>query len=307
MISRMTSSRGTSSLRSVTDDEVAAFHRDGAVLIEQVVPSEWIDLLGDGLEAAYARPDTMSVDLEGADRPGVIRIDQFPAARCRPLMDFVTRSPVAEIVGSVLAGPVRFYMDQMFYKPAGEILATAWHQDTPYYNVEGADLVRAWVSPDPTPRPASLEVVRGSHRWNVTYAPRNADGARTYREVASADNRFRYGDAPIDRSLPRVPDVEGHRASVDVIGWDYQPGDVILFAGNILHGAGGQVSLDHPRRAHASLWAGDDVHYVVRAGQVIPDPVALAAHGPRPGQYLSEFPDVFPTIWEPGSDRRRDP
>ena len=290
----------TTALRAVTVDEAAAFHRDGAVLIPQVLDAGWLDLLAAGLEAAYTDPDAMSVDLEGATGPGVIRIDQFPAARCPQLMEFVTGSPVASIVGTVLDGPVRFYMDQMFYKPAGEMLATAWHQDTPYYNVEGADLVRAWVSPDPAPRAASLEVVRGSHRWNVTYAPRNADGVRTYREVPNSEaNEFRYGDAPVDRSLPTVPDIEGHRDSYDVLGWDYQPGDVILFAGNILHGAGGQVTLDHARRAHASLWAGDDVTYTVRAGQVIPDPAALAAHAAQPGQYLSDFPDVFPTVWAP--------
>ncbi len=304
----MSGTGGSTALRrAVTSEEVEAYHRDGAVLVEQVLDEQWVDLLAAGLEAAYAQPDALSVDLEGAAAPGVIRIDQFPAARCPALMDFVTRSPIGEVVGAVLGGPVRFYMDQMFYKPAGEMLATAWHQDTPYYNIEGADLVRAWASPDPTPRAASLEVVRGSHRWNVTYSPRNADGAATYREVADAGNRFRYGDAPVDRTLPRVPDVEGHRDSFDVIGWDYRPGDVILFAGNILHGAGGQVTLDHPRRAHASLWAGDDVRYVVRVGQVIPDPVALAAHSPRTGQHLSEFPDVFPTIWEPGSPERPRP
>ena len=100
---------------------------------------------------------------------GPLRIDQFPSSQSPALARFVAESPVAELVGRILDSPVRFYMDQMFYKPAGEIEPTPWHQDTCYYNIEGQDLVRAWVSPDPVPREISMEVVRGSHRWNVTY------------------------------------------------------------------------------------------------------------------------------------------
>ena len=39
-----------------------AYHRDGAVLIKQVLDTDWVDLLRDGLEAAYTAPDGMSVD-----------------------------------------------------------------------------------------------------------------------------------------------------------------------------------------------------------------------------------------------------
>ena len=51
-------------------------------------------------------------------------------------------SPIAEIVGrvSMVCG---FYMDQMFYKPAGKMFPSAWHQDTSYYNIEGDQVVRA--------------------------------------------------------------------------------------------------------------------------------------------------------------------
>ena len=53
------------------------------------------------------------------------------------------------------------------------------------------------------------------------------------------------------------------------------------------------------RTRHASLWAGSDVHYLHRRGQIIPDPVALYRHEPRSGQLLTDFPDVFPTLWSP--------
>ena len=41
--------------------------------------------------------------------------------------------------------------------------------------------------------------------------------------------------------------------------------------------------LDHPRRAHASLWVGPDVRYLRRRSQAIPDPIGLD----RPSQQAS--------------------
>ena len=96
-------------------------------------------------------------------------------------------------------------------------------------------------------------------------------------------------------SLPLVPDIESHRDSYEILGWDYEPGDVLLFHAHILHGARGNVTAANPRRAHASLWAGDEAcDYLHRIGQIIPDPMALYSHKPKSGQPLSDFPDAFP-------------
>ena len=312
----MTSATAT---RPVTDAEIEAFHRDGAVLLRGVLEPQWVDLVATGLDECYAQPDSMSSELV---MPGaILRIDQFPAARSARLRRFIEDSPVGSLVGAVLGAPVRFYMDQMFYKPAGELMATAWHQDTCYYNVDGHDLVRAWVSPDRVPRSASVEVVRGSHRWNVTYRPlvgrdpdasqeeiaARAEAARRLGIHERGGEGFSYGNAVIDKSLPPTPDVSSFRGSFDIMGWDYEPGDVILFHGNILHGAAGQVTLDHHRRAHAAMFAGPEVHYIQRPGQVIPDPAALSEHQPRTGQTLDAFDDVFPLVWAPDTRRDRRP
>jgi ectoine hydroxylase-related dioxygenase (phytanoyl-CoA dioxygenase family) len=295
-------------LRPVTTAEIEAFDRDGAVLVKSILPPEWVDRARSGLDAAIAAPDVLSDDL------GSLRVDQFPAARSPDLRSLIDDSPVAEIVGRALASPVRFYMDQLFYKPQGHVLPTAWHQDTCYYNIAGHDLIRAWISPDPVPRNLSLEVVRGSHHWNATYSPLAGrdpetskraqamlENARPDRPMLGADayEDWTYWSGVRDKSLPEVPDIDAHRDSYDILGWDYEPGDVLLFHGNILHSALGDVVSANPRRAHASLWAGPDVRYLHRLGQVIPDPVALYEYEPRSGQPLSDFPEVFPVLWSP--------
>jgi ectoine hydroxylase-related dioxygenase (phytanoyl-CoA dioxygenase family) len=298
-------------LRQISNEEVTAFNRDGAVLLKNMLDQSWTDVLTEGLEYANDHPDGMSL---GMGAP--LRIDQFPATHSPKLKQLMDESPIAQVVGSILDAPVRFYMDQMFYKPAGMIFPSAWHQDTCYYNVEGHQLIRAWVCADPAPREVSMEVLRGSHLWNITYRPPVGMDPEADPEGAAAVNKafadgkiligreahehFTYFESFLDPELPALPDIEQSRDSYDILGWDYEPGDILLFHGHIVHSARGGVNLPHPRRSHASLWAGPDVHYLRRRSQSIPDPLALFDHNPRDGQPLGEIPEVFPVAWAPG-------
>ena len=300
---------GTNAL-NISVDDIEAFHRDGAVLIKSVLSKDWLDLLERGIEYIQHHPDGMSA---GVGMP--LRIDQFPASHSADLDQVMKASPISEIVGRVLERPVRFYMDQMFYKPAGEMFPSAWHQDTSYYNIEGDQVARAWVCVDPVPRDASIEVVRGSHRWNITYRPpvgmdpkTDPEGAAALEAAYAAGDiligreahaSWTYFDSFLDPALPQLPDIESSRDSFDILGWDFAPGDVLLFHGNILHSARGGAVLDHPRRAHASLWIGPDVHYLRRRSQAIPDPIQLYDYHPLDGQPLADFDEVFPIAWAP--------
>jgi ectoine hydroxylase-related dioxygenase (phytanoyl-CoA dioxygenase family) len=300
---------GTNAL-NVSVDDIEAFHRDGAVLIKSVLSKDWLDLLERGIEYIQHHPDGMSAGVGMS-----LRIDQFPASHSADLDQVMKASPISEIVGRVLERPVRFYMDQMFYKPAGEMFPSAWHQDTSYYNIEGDQVVRAWVCVDPVPRDASIEVVRGSHRWNITYRPpvgmdpkTDPEGAAALEAAYAAGDiligreahaSWTYFDSFLDPALPQLPDIESSRDSFDILGWDFAPGDVLLFHGNILHSARGGAVLDHPRRAHASLWIGPDVHYLRRRSQAIPDPIQLYDYHPLDGQPLADFDEVFPIAWAP--------
>ena len=293
--------------RPITEEESHTLLRDGAVLIKGVLSDQWVEQLARGLDDAIRGPDTMVHDLSAE-----LRTDQFPYKHSEALRPIVEASPVAEIAGRAAQTSVRFYMDQLFYKPKGHIPPTPWHQDTCYYNVAGHQLIRTWVSPDPVPREASIEVVRGSHLWNVTYRslagrdPEQDAEARAQQENNPPDvpmlgvdafEGWDYFSGVRDNSAPLVPEIEGHRDSYDIIGWDYEPGDVLVFYAHIVHGARGDVESPTGRRAHALLWAGEDVRYLHRPGQIIPDPAPLYAHEPKTGQLLSEFPDVFPVAW----------
>lgn len=46
----------------MTHEEIAAFDRDGAVLIRGALPPEWVDVAAAGLDEAIAEPDALSPD-----------------------------------------------------------------------------------------------------------------------------------------------------------------------------------------------------------------------------------------------------
>ena len=287
-------------VRAVSDEEITSYQRDGAVLLKSILPLNWVTLVRDGLEEIHCRPGDMTSRATGPDGRGEITIDQYASHRNEKLRQFVRESSAAAIAGELLrSSTIRFVIDQTFYKPAGRVLPTPWHQDTPYLRVSGNDLVRLWVTCDPSPSTTTVSVVRGSHLWNVVYRP--VTSATEVRETQGG-TRFAYGTgSDYDSRLPQIPDIEAHRDSFDILSWNVEPGDVLAFNGNIVHGAGGMHMHPHSRRAFATLWAGNGVRYCKRPGRTLPDQAELVGASIADGTLLSERPDVFPSVWQAAS------
>ena len=68
-----------------------------------------------------------------------------------PQVEQVVRLPVLSQLAAELMGSqqVRFFHDHMLVKEPGTSQRTPWHQDIPYYNVEGRQNVSMWIPVDP--------------------------------------------------------------------------------------------------------------------------------------------------------------
>ena len=75
-------------------------------------------------------------------------------------------------------GPVsaRIFHDHVLVKEPGTSVVTPWHQDQPYYFVDGRQSVSFWLPLDPVARDISIEYVVGSHRWGKDFKPKRFDG-----------------------------------------------------------------------------------------------------------------------------------
>ena len=68
-----------------------------------------------------------------------------------------------QIAAALMSTPqLRFYHDHVLVKEGGTQQRTPWHQDQPYYNVDGRG-VSAWIPVDPVPEAGCLELLAASH------------------------------------------------------------------------------------------------------------------------------------------------
>jgi len=234
----------------ICEADIEAYHRDGAVLLKGVLTEAELALLQKGLEEAGGDPTPRYTKVSTADGAGVTLVDQFASLASPSLKALLAPGRVAQIAARLMrTRSAQLVLDQMFYKQAGRIVPTPWHQDTPFLCVRGQDLARVWLSCDPSPRAVTVQVVRGSHRWNVVYDTRSDAPADVV--TAEEGGAFTYDGIADDRAPP-APDVERYRDSFDILAWDVEPGDAVVFNGNVLHGAEGLDDHPHPRRPSAS-------------------------------------------------------
>ena len=116
--------------------------------------------------------------------------------------------------------------------------------------------------------------MRGSHRWN-----------RRFKAVTPDYNAFM-----LDSDLEDPPDIDAHRGDYDLVNWDMEPGDVLIFHPLVVHGSSGNSSMTRRRRALATRWLGDDVVYAPRKATMPLPP----EHGLHPGDHVGGplFPQV---------------
>ena len=162
----------------------------------------------------------------------------------------------------------------MLVKEPGTQKPTPWHQDIPYYFVDGSQTVSFWIPIDPV-ETATLRLIAGSHRWDKWVLP-----------VRWLDDSSFY-DAGDYRPVPDPDRESGHR----VLEWPMQPGDAILFDFCTVHGARGNPAATR-RRALSLRWVGDDARYAERPGRTSPP---YPGHAMQAGQRLRE--DWFPVLW----------
>lgn len=157
---------------------------------------------------------------------------------------------VASLWGS---SNVWFLGEELFIKSGGKTGRSPWHQDTAYMPANGEHLANIWISFERLPRRNALEIVRGSHR-GMQY-----DGT-SYMDP-SDPTRPIWGDG----TWPRLPHIEVERSkdpeTWDVLGWDLEPGDALVFHSGTLHG-GAPVTPDCPTRHTLVLrFFGDRLFY----------------------------------------------
>jgi ectoine hydroxylase-related dioxygenase (phytanoyl-CoA dioxygenase family) len=278
----------------IAEAHIARYHRDGAVLLKGILDAEERRLLEAGVDEAYVARGPRSSVVRSSDGEGETFVETSPSDHSSALRALKERGSLAQIAARVMkVSSAQLVFEQIFYKTKGRIVPTPWHQDTPFLRVRGYDQCRVWLSCDYSPGDITVQMVRGSHRWNVVYSTQS--GAKT-KETAAEGKGYDFDNLG-DPDLPLAPDVARFRDSFDIITFDVEPGDALVFQGNMLHGAAGRDSWDRPRRAFATMWGGPDLRYHEPRGKAFPPPGDLSRHPVPHGDPIGKHEAVFPVFW----------
>jgi ectoine hydroxylase-related dioxygenase (phytanoyl-CoA dioxygenase family) len=296
--------------RCVGEREVAAFARDGAVCLRGILSPDQVATLARGIDANLAAPSPRAIVASRHD-PGFFIEDfcnwQTNDDYRRVIFDTVLAQAAGRLMRS---DTVRLYHDHMLTKEPGTRQRTPWHQDQPYYNIDGMQNVSMWIPVDAVRRYSSLEFVAGSHlgpwlmprtfmdhqaKWfpdgSLAELP-DIEGTRAQRGIDTSP----AGPLP-PRSLPpegagRASERPGARPG-DIIGWEVEPGDVVCFHMLALHAAG-PVDADRRRRVFSVRFLGDDIRHAPRSWKTSPEFPGLIDQLPA-GAPMDHA--LFPLLW----------
>jgi ectoine hydroxylase-related dioxygenase (phytanoyl-CoA dioxygenase family) len=239
----------------VTADQCETFAVDGAIVLRGVATGHLLRRVTEELDANLADPSPLAITASGADDPGRF-VEDFCNWHRFPAYVQLARHVGPAIAALMGSTTVRLHHDHVLVKEAATATRTPWHQDQPYYDVEGRQMVSMWLPVDPVDRAATLEFVAGSHLgpWMMPRTFQDAQ-ARWFPEGTLVD----------------VPDVEADLAADPtahrILGWALEPGDAVVFHALALHAAGGSTAR---RRVLSLRFLGDDAVRVERPWRTSP-------------------------------------
>ena len=259
----------------LSEEHIKSFQDDGVVLIKGLF-ADYVELIQTGIDYNIQNPGRYAAENIKDGEGGRFFDDYCNWNRISQFQEVIKNSKVAEVAAGLMKSKtVQVFHDHVLVKEPGTSKPTPWHQDSPYYFVEGSQTVSFW-SPVDAVTDATLRCVAGSHKWSKPVLP-----TRWLNEDKFYKDTVRYMPVP-------DPDAEGMK----ILEWDMDPGDAVAFHYRILHGARGNETKKR-RRAFSLRLVGDDARYVERPGPTSPP---FPGHNMKPGDRLRE--DWFPIIYK---------
>jgi len=276
----------------VTQRHVDEYQNDGAVRVEGLFTTAWIEALTQVLDEAIrhvragtlpgqqaAHPVFGAVEFEEHD--GYVRmINLLPRQPVIERLLLASRAPevVADVIGS---DSLRLWVDGTFLKEGNAPqTATPWHNDECTYSLLGEHRPSLWI--------ALTDV--------------GVDNAPLTTLVGSNRDTWRYHSPFSPQDVPRPPEYKPWQHLVDRVNapeaniraWAAARGDAIVLHPKTIHGSQPRRANQNGRRLGFSVrWLGDDVVW-------LPTPLNYRApFDTHPLMKLGEAPPeaLFPIAW----------
>jgi ectoine hydroxylase-related dioxygenase (phytanoyl-CoA dioxygenase family) len=173
-------------IRLLNDEQIEVLRKELAELVNPAHP---------GNELFYEFNSNESAD------PQKVLFHALGAWRITPgFHDLLWNLAFCLPASQLLEGPVRFWHDQLFYKPAHHGGVVIWHQDYSYWTrTQPMAHLSCWIGLDDSTREnGCLHYVPGSHRWNLLPREDFANNMDTIHGVLSEAQKREFNPKAIE-------------------------------------------------------------------------------------------------------------
>ena len=259
----------------LTDKQKNNYKNNGAIVIRNVFES-WIESLQEGFDKVLAKPGPHARENVKNNEDGRFFEDYCNWQRIPEFKKFAEESLAAQIVAEATGSKsVQIFHEHIFIKDPGTSKETPWHQDMPYYCLDGNDTGSFWIPLDPITKENSLQLLLGSHKFPKLIRPTKWSNNQSW---------YKNDDNFID-----MPNINSMKENV--FKTEMNLGDAILFNFKVLHSSPGNLE-NISRRAFSIRFIGDDVKYIDRDGETSPPFKDINL---KTGDKMRK--DWFPVVW----------
>lgn len=269
-------------------DEIEQFRRDGVVALRGKFSTEWLDLLREEIGAVLTDPGPNLVRHTKDDGvPGYYE-DFWSWSQSAVFTRFVHESPAASLAALLLdASTINLVMDNWFVREAGSMSRPPFHHDISYFDFVGSMCV-LWLPLEPVAKSNGISFVRGSHQWDRHFLRvRFADGHPVAADGSVSVNGITY-EPP--------PDIDADPSVYDLISFDLDASDCIMFDMRTLHGALSTVTQSATSHRYTLRMTAPDGRVRRRGDWAAAERAIMEAAGYSEGDRLAGtlFPQLYP-------------
>ncbi len=144
----------------LSDTQLEFYHREGYIVVEDLVPPEFVDALRERVrEYTHGGRPTKGIQVQVEPRiaRGEVKVDH-PGDGVRKLSDLVEHDDlfqqlgqhdnIAGIVEQILGPDIKMFRNALLLKPPLVGSAKGMHQDSPYWPIQPMDLCSCWFALD---------------------------------------------------------------------------------------------------------------------------------------------------------------
>lgn len=256
-----------------TGEQKQAYARDGGFVAKGFLNPAQLKQARECFDWGIANPGpNAGTAYPGTEHAHVVH-NSNPGAWQNGLKALTQEVPFAEYAGELWGSEsVWYFSEELFMKTGGKVGNSPWHQDTSVMPTRGRHWANFWISFEPLPKQNSISIVRGSHRGKL------------YNGTSYSDPNDPTKPLHPDSDLPRLPDIDADLArdpaSWDLVSWETEPGDVIVFDPACLHGRAPLDAATPERHTLVMRFFGDDAVFSNLPNTTTENSYAGVGHAP---------------------------